>query len=74
MPINGPLLGTSKVIPNVAVFAEESEYYAALLLNAQQARGMVKGSLGCIRVPTAINKLFMRQYLQIMARRQVFQA
>ncbi len=35
MPINGPLLATSKVIPNVAAFARESEY-AALFLNAQQ--------------------------------------
>ncbi len=35
MPINGPLLAPSKVIPNVAAFAGESEY-AALFLNAQQ--------------------------------------
>ena len=34
MPINGPLLAISKVIPNVAAFAGESEY-AALFLNAQ---------------------------------------
>ena len=34
MPINGPLLTLSKVIPNVAAFAGESEY-AALFLNAQ---------------------------------------